>query len=59
MTRYRVGRVQCYIEYILVEASSEDEAFDKLRDAMDSNEELSHVYFGSDGELLCEEVENA
>ena len=56
MPKYNVGRIQHFKEYIIVEASSEDEAFDKLRDEMDVGERLNHVYFEGDGELVCVEV---
>jgi len=55
MPKYNVGRIQHFKEYIIVEASSEEEAFDKLRDEIDSGERLNHVYFEGDGELVCVE----
>lgn len=58
MPKYNVGRIQHFKEYIIVEASSEDEAFDKLRDEIDIGERLNHVYFEGDGELVCAEVKD-
>tara|TARA_R100000329_G_scaffold33298_2_gene31070 strand:+ start:701 stop:880 length:180 start_codon:yes stop_codon:yes gene_type:complete len=58
MIKYNVGRIQHFKEYIIVEASSEDEAFDKLRDEIDIGERLNHVYFEGDGELVCVEVKD-
>ena len=46
MIKYNVGRIQHFKEYIIVEASSEDEAFDKLRDEIDIGERLNYfVYY--------------
>ena len=61
MPKYNVGRIQHFKEYIIVEASSKDEAFDKLRDEMDGgsffdSDRLNYVYFEGDGELVCAEV---
>ena len=63
MPKYNVGRIQHFKEYIIVEASSKDEAFDKLRDEMDvglffDSERLNHAYFEGDGELVCVEVKD-
>ena len=39
---YKVGRIQSFKEYLIVEASSEDEAFDILRDSLDSGGYVKH-----------------
>ena len=59
MTKYNVGRIQSFKEYLIVEAFSRDEAFDMLRDAMDAGADLKHVYLEGDGELVCEEIQEA
>ena len=53
---YFVSRVQHFEEYLQVEATSEEEAHDKFRDAIDSGAILGHSYRDGDGELYCEEI---
>ena len=53
---YFVSRVQHFEEYLQVEATSEEEAHDKFRDAIDSGERIEHRYLDGDGELYCEEI---
>ena len=57
---YKVGRIQSFKEYLIVEASSEDEAFDILRDALDTGSYVKHEYLEDrgDGDLVCEEIKN-